>query len=204
MPLREVFCMDAIDWLNTNKNNECIITSIPSRGEVKIRNVKEYETFFRLAVKKIFEATKDDGYVIFLQTDEKHNGLIDKCYLIADEAVKAGYNTIWKTIALTRSIGIVNSVRQTYSNLICYSKKNKVGKKTIPNTIYAGEIRHPSGFGLDAVRLCVDYVKSRGITKIIDPFCGSGSTLLIANEKGLDSVGVDIDADWCEKAKCIK
>jgi DNA modification methylase len=39
---------------------------------------------------------------------------------------------------------------------------------------------------------------------VVDPFCGSGTTLAVANKFGLDAVGVDIAKEYCEKARKLK
>ena len=32
---------------------------------------------------------------------------------------------------------------------------------------------------------------------IVDPYCGSGSTLLAAEELGFDSIGVELSTEYC-------
>ena len=39
---------------------------------------------------------------------------------------------------------------------------------------------------------------------MVDPFCGSGTTLAVANEMGLDAIGVDIAKKYCEMARKLK
>ena len=36
---------------------------------------------------------------------------------------------------------------------------------------------------------------------VVDPFCGSGTTLVAAAERGLDAVGIEINPRWCEMAR---
>lgn len=43
--------------------------------------------------------------------------------------------------------------------------------------------------GFDACVMAVKYAKKFGSKCILDPFCGKGSVLAIANYYGLDSVG---------------
>ncbi len=202
MPKRQVFCQDALKWLPKNTGNDCIITSIPEMEEVGL-TVKDYETFFRLAAKLCFEAVTEDGYCIFLQTDRKYHGWIDKGYWITDEARTLGFHTVWKKIALTRDVGKADLFRPTYSTMLCFTKKGLVGK-LFPDVIEAGEKTYTHAFGINAVALCVEYVKDAKIKKVVDPFCGSGTTLAVANEFGLDAVGVDIDKASCEKARKLK
>ena len=79
---REVICADALKWLEQQKGLDCIVTSIPEMEEVKLKE-DAYRLFMAEAVRKALRATKDTGYTIFLQTDRKKNGWIDKSYLIS-------------------------------------------------------------------------------------------------------------------------
>ena len=164
---------------------------------------KPYEEFFRTAAKACLESTKEDGYCIFLQTDRKHHGWIDKSYFITDEAYKLGYHMVWKKISLTRDVGKADLFRPTYSTMVCYTKKGKVGK-VMPDVVLSGEKTYTHGFGIEAVSLCVEYAKAQGIKRVVDPFCGSGTTLAVANAYGLDAVGVEISKRYCEMSRKLK
>jgi hypothetical protein len=166
-------------------------------------SVKEYEDFFRTASRLCLEAVSDDGYCIFLQTDRKYHGWIDKGYWITDEARNLGFHTVWKKIALNKEVGTADLFRPTYSTMLCFTKKGKVGK-LFPDVVYSGEKTYSNAFGVEPVRLCVEYVKSNGIKKVVDPFCGSGTTLAVANELGLDAVGVEINKKFCEMSRKLK
>jgi len=202
MPERQVICQDSLKWLPKNGNNKCIITSIHAMEEVNMK-LKEYDPFFRSAAVACLEAVKDDGYCIFLQTDRKYHGWVDKGYWITDEAMKLGFHMVWKKIVLNRDVGKADLFRPTYSVMLCYTKKGLVGK-LFPDVIMTGEKTYTHAFGIDAVTLCIEYIKSRGIKKVVDPFCGSGTTLAVANKFGLDAIGIDIAKEYCEKARKLK
>ena len=87
--------------------------------------------------------------------------------------------------------------------MLCFTKEGKVGK-LLPDVIYSGEKTYTHAFGVESVSLSVDYVKSQGVKKIVDPFCGSGTTLAVANKMGLDAIGVDISKEACEMARKLK
>lgn len=199
MPSRTVHCQDALEWLPKNHGNPCIITSIPEMEELKL-TAKPYEEFFRRAAAACLESVKEDGYCIFLQTDRKHHGWIDKTYFLADEAYKLGFHMVWKKISLTRDPGKADLFRPTYSTMTCFTKKGKVGKP-IPDVVVSGEKTYTHGFGVEAVALCVKYVKDQGVKRVVDPFSGSGTTLAVANAMGLDAVGVELYKRYCEMSR---
>jgi len=198
---REVICKDALVWLKGQTDISTIVTSIPEMDEVGLKE-DAYNTFFRDCVKACILATKPTGYCIFLQTDRKYHGWIDKSYLITDEATKAGLTMMWHKIALRQEVGTSGLFRPTYSHMLCYSKKGKPGK-VFPDVIQRGDVTYENAFGIAAVKQVLEYVKEQGIKDIVDPFVGSGTTLAIANRLGLNAIGVDIDPKQCKKAKVL-
>lgn len=195
---RTVICADAMHWLLEHQSIDSIITSIPDMSELNLK-YDDYIAFLRTAARLCLNATVPTGYVIFLQTDRKHNGLLDKSYFISDEAFKLGFRMVWHKIALRTDVGKTDLYRPTYSHMLCYSKKGKIGKP-VPDVLNRGATTYSNGFGIAAVQLAVEYVKSCGINKVYDVFVGSGTTLAVANDMGLDAVGVDIDPSQCSRA----
>ena len=195
---REVICKDALIWLKTQSELPSIVTSIPEMDEVGLKG-EDYDTFFRKCAHDCMVATKPSGYCIFLQTDRKHHGWIDKSYLISDEAKKAGLHMMWHKIALRQDVGSSGLFRPTYSHMLCYSKKGKPGK-VFPDVIHRGDVTYENAFGIDAVKQVLEYIRAQGIREVVDPFVGSGTTLAVANRLGIHAIGVDIDPKQCKKA----
>lgn len=61
-------------------------------------------------------------------------------------------------------------------------------------------IGHPAPFPLELPRRCIKLFSFVGDT-VLDPFVGSGSTLVAAHLNNRRSIGVDIDSGYCELAK---
>ena len=53
---------------------------------------------------------------------------------------------------------------------------------------------------LDACRFVRKDTPSR---TVVDPFCGWGTVLAVANALGLDAIGVDCSARMCKKARAL-
>ncbi len=57
---------------------------------------------------------------------------------------------------------------------------------------------HPTQKAVSLMRWCIDLSKTAGM--ILDPFCGSGTTLVAAKDLGRSAVGIEIEEKWCEIA----
>lgn len=51
---------------------------------------------------------------------------------------------------------------------------------------------------LELMRWCVEY---SGAKSVIDPFMGSGTTILAAKQLGVNALGIDIAPEYVEKAR---
>ena len=62
----------------------------------------------------------------------------------------------------------------------------------------AERVGHPSQKPLRVMKWCI--ALAGDITSIIDPFMGSGSTLVAAKLNGIRAVGIEISEEYCQKA----
>ncbi len=62
------------------------------------------------------------------------------------------------------------------------------------------KIGHPSPFPVELPQRCIKLFSFVGDT-VLDPFMGSGSTLIAAKHNGRVGIGVDIETEYCELAK---
>lgn len=199
---RTVLCMDANVFMeDDNIEHKAIITSLPDMAELDFE-LELWEAWIRATCELLMENIADDGVIFFYQTNRKLDGrVIDKKYLISSVFLENGFREVLAKIVLKQKPETVNFFRPTYTNLFAFSKKLKAGKPT-PDVIHAGKMLYKNAMGFDAVELCLDYIANKVDTnRIFDPFCGMGSVLKLANERGFDSLGIDIDKKQCEYAK---
>ena len=197
----QIICSDGIKWCQKNKGKiPAIITSLPEMSEVDM-DEKHYIPFFRRAAAATLAATTDDGYTIFIQTDRKSNGLIDKSYYITDEAMKQGARLLFHKIALIKNVDSKDLYKPTYSHVLCYSRNGTPGAPT-PDVYERGKTLYANGAGIETVKRSLEYLQNKGFNTIVDPFVGRGTTLIIAMQMGFATgVGIDIDEKQCKETE---
>lgn len=72
------------------------------------------------------------------------------------------------------------------------------------NITGASTKQHPAPFPLELATRLVRMFSFTGDT-VLDPFCGSGTTMVAALRTGRNSIGVEIDPEYCRMtARCLK
>ena len=61
-----------------------------------------------------------------------------------------------------------------------------------------GRTRHPAAFPVSLIEKILDCYAPGKESLILDPFVGSGSTLIAATNKGMPSIGLDVNAAFRE------
>ena len=57
---------------------------------------------------------------------------------------------------------------------------------------------HPTQKPLAVMKWCLSLVDEA--TTVVDPFMGSGTTLVAAKQAGMRAVGIEINEEYCQKA----
>lgn len=209
-PERTVWCEDALPWLerNTPLLGCSVITSLPDVSGFAGLGLPEWRGWFIAAAGLTLSATPDDGVTIFYQTDIKRDGSwVDKSYLCHRAAEQQGASLLWHKIACRKPAGQVNLGRPAYSHLLCYSRGVRDHSATAyPDVLTTtGEMTWSQAMGLEACKLACKYVLSHTSTRtIVDPFCGWGSVLAVANALGMNAVGVELAKKRAKKARSLR
>jgi hypothetical protein len=209
MSARHVVQADALTWLETNQAEPgaSVITSLPDISELPELDLGEWRAWFIEATRQVIRWVPAPGVAIFYQSDVRQNGVwIDKGYLVMRAAEEEGASVLWHKIVCRHSPGTIALGRPSYSHMIAVAKgphanPRKPGPDVLPN---AGFMLWSRAMGVAACRVACAFLRDETSTRIIvDPFCGRGTVLAIANDMGFDAVGIDISAKRCRAARAM-
>ena len=209
VPSRIVHCADALAWLKDQKLPEgnSLFTSLPDSSELKRLSFSEWQDWFITAAEVVLRATPEHSAAIFFQTDVKHgNSWVDKSFLVQRGAFAAGARLLWHKIVCRAPAGVATFGRPGYAHLLCFSRRLvDLVKHSTPDVLpQLGTMTWPKAIGLEAAQQGVIWLRDRAHAHcIIDPFCGIGTVLAVANQQGLDAIGVEIAASRAKKALAL-
>ena len=206
---RDVFEEDALAWLEARKEMPgcSLVTSLPDFSEFPKLTLAEWRQWFERTAGLVMQASAPGGVAIFYQRDKKIDGeWIDKAYLIQKAAEREGYRQIWHKVVSRVANGNITYGKPVYSHLLCFSKELKVdlAHSTVDILPTAGESTWVRGMGLDVCSAVCDFILKNTATRtLVAPFCGEGALLAVANERGLDAIGVERSRKRAERAREI-
>ena len=184
----------------------CAVTSLPDVSEVGM-DLPVWRAWFLDAVRLVVDAVPDESAALFFQSDIKRDGVwVDKGAMVIRAAEDAGAHVLFHKIVCRRPPGMLTYGRPGYTHLIAVSRAMKCPDVLpIPDVIVdAGRQLWVRAMGVraaaHAVRFARDQVRA---TTILDPFCGVGTVLAVANGLGLAAIGVEKAKKRCEIARTM-
>lgn len=211
-PRREVHCADAIGWLQGHAGPLAgcsFITSLPDVSELPhLGGVAGWSRWFEETAGLVLSRTPDDGVAIFFQSDVKKDGeWIDKGFLVSRAAANAiGFRTVFHKIVCRKPPGTLTHGRAAFSHLLAFSRGVKLDlARALPDVLpEAGPSPWTRGMGVEACRIACRFVRDSTTTRtVVDPFCGLGSVLAVANAEGLDAIGVELSPKRARRARAL-
>jgi hypothetical protein len=208
-PRREVHHTDALPWLRARGRLQgcSVVTSLPDVAEMAGLSLDTWTTWFRDAAALVLDAVPDDGVAIFFQSDVKRGGAwIDKGALVQRAADAAGTRLLFHKIVCRKPAGTVTFGRASYSHLLAYSrgvhpKPERATADVLPDGGYQPGVK---SMGVNACLDACRFIARETTTRtVVDPFCGYGTVLAVANALGLDAIGVDLSARMCRRARTL-
>jgi hypothetical protein len=200
---------DAILWLkNQTILNGCsIVTSMPDISEFQGFTTDQWKTWFQETARLIFSKSAPEGLAIFYQTDIFRDGeWIDKGFLIQEAAKISNVKMVLHKIVCRAPAGEASFGRPGYSHMLAFSKSVQPQiSKSLPDVLpTAGETTWTRGMGLDACRMACRLILEHTSTRVVlDPFCGHGGVLAVAESLGMDAIGIELNAKRARRARTL-
>ena len=202
---------EALGWLRENPAapGTSVVTSLPDVSEMPGVSFAEWRAWFVDAARAVLRWVPSTGVTMFYQSDIRHAGTwVDKAYLVQRAAEDASSRLLFHKIVCRKPAGTVGFGRATYSHLLAFGGEAldlgalasiPSGPDVLPD---AGTMSFSRAMGLSAARLACTYLRDTTTTRVVvDPFCGQGGVLAVANAMGFDAVGVDLSARRCRSAR---
>jgi hypothetical protein len=203
---RRVVRADAFEWLAENpaESGMSVVTSLPDRSELPKLEFEAWRGFFGAAARAVLEWIPQDGVAIFYQSDIRFRGAwIDKSYLVQRAADELGATLVFHKIVCRAPPGTPSNGRASYSHLLCFSKRRWTPGVPGPDVLAdAGHMSWSKATGERACALACRFLADETATRVVvDPFCGRGTVLAVANAFGFSAIGVDSSARACRAAR---
>ena len=206
-PSRRVLCEDAVPWLEAQgvMPGVSTFTSLPDVSELSPMTLADWRAWFVESARKVLRLTPPEGASLFFQTDVKRDGTwVDKGYLCMKAAELEGVPLLWHKVICRAPPGLATFGRPSYAHLLCFSRGLRAdpGRSTADVVPQAGAMTWARAMPLQACVLACRFVAEETATRcVVDPFCGVGTALAVANALGLDAVGVERNRKRAERAE---
>ena len=209
----KVFNQDCSTTLKKkNLSYDYVLTSYPEYDELDLKPKKDDRKYFDLMSKLPALLDPKSHFVTFIQTDRKHNGIIQTHVALTkvfeDQGYKLHSQKIW-----VKSLK-ADLYRLTYAFILTFARKGykQNNIKEFKPDVFQVEHEEYEGFRnsfpLEIAKLCIEnHSKKGGI--VYDPFFGVGTTGVAAFETGRHYIGSETKKENCEKARkrikaCVK
>lgn len=207
-PQRAIVQADARAWMDANgaEPDASVVTSLPDVTELEL-DFDRWRAWFIDAARQVIRWTPPSNVAIFYQSDIRHRGAwIDKGYLVMRAAEDEGARILWHKIVCRHPPGTIALGRPSYSHMICVTREErgsmrKPGPDVLPDAGFAPWSR---AMGVAACRVACRFLREETTTRlVVDPYCGRGTVLAVANAMGFDTLGIDISAKRCRAARAL-
>jgi len=183
-----------------------IITSLPDVSEGTL-SFPAWRAWFVETAALACRAVHDDDVALFFQTDVKREGTwVDKGYLVQRGAEEAGSALLFHRVVCRAPPGTITFGRPAYAHLLGFSRRRRLPPEASSADVLPrlGAMPWARAMGVAACEAAVDFVKRRALSHtVVDPFCGLGTVLAVANRHGLHGIGVELSRKRAERARAL-
>lgn len=209
-PTRTIEVGDGVAWLAAGPlpPTHALVTSLPDVSELRSLGLEAWSGWFRDTVELACRQVAATSVAIFFQSDIRRAGVwVDKGALVAEGAGRAGAACLFHRIVCRAPAGTPLRGRPGYAHLQAFSRglRPEPGP-AVPDVLPAlGEMPWPRAMGTEACEaVCRFLVASTACRVVVDPFCGLGTLLAVANAYGLDALGVERSPRRAARARALR
>lgn len=208
-PSRTVLTGDGVAWLAESALSpaHAVVTSLPDVSEVRTLDLDGWRAWFVDTVALVCAKVAEDAVAVFYQSDIRRDGRwIDKGFLVAQGAERAGAACLFHKVVCRSPAGTTSYGRAAYAHLMCFSRGLRIpnSESTADVLPALGEMSWTRAMGTAACEeVCGFLLRSTACRVVVDPFCGQGTMLAVANGYGLDAVGIELSPRRAGKARAL-
>jgi len=184
-----------------------IVTSLPDVSEMPELG-DGWAAWFVDVVALACRQLADAAVAIFYQTDIKRDGRwVDKGYLVQRGAEAAGSHLLWHKVVCRVPPGTITMGRPSYTHLLAFSRTLRLdpGRSTADVLPSTGAMSWSRAMGVAACEVAARFlIAETACRTVVDPFCGRGTMLAVANAHGLAAIGIERVARRVRKARALQ
>jgi hypothetical protein len=209
-PARTVVTGDGIAWLAQSAlpATHAVVTSLPDVSEMGATGLDAWRAWFVDTVALVCAQVAETAPAVFYQTDVKRDGRwVDKAHLVALGAERSGAACLFHKVVCRAPAGTATFGRPSYAHLLAFSRGLRLpaAESTADVLPGLGEMSWARAMGTAACEeACRFLLRSTACRAVVDPFCGLGTALAVANAYGLDAVGVERSAKRAQRARELR
>jgi hypothetical protein len=198
-----------VAWLREHGRipGRAIVTSLPDSSELRKKEFDTWQRWFVETAALVCRSVADEAVAVFFQTDVKREGTwVDKALLVQLGAREAGSACLWHKVVCRAPAGTATYGRPGFAHLLCFSRELRLAAKDSSADVIPelGEMPWPRAMGAAACNAVASFLlRETTCRTVVDPFCGMGTMLAVANAHGLDAIGVERSPTRAERARTL-
>jgi hypothetical protein len=211
VPRRVVHCGDGVAWLEAARplpGDHAVVTSLPDASELPALGAEGWRAWFTATAALACAAVAAESVAIFYQTDVKRDGRwVDKGHLVHLAADAAGSSLLWHRVVPRVAPGTTTFGRPAWAHLLCFSRALRLAPaQSAPDVLArAGEMTWARAMPVEACASVARFLVAHTACRtVVDPFCGLGTMLAVANAFALDAIGVERSTKRAERARDLR
>jgi hypothetical protein len=209
-PARTVLEGDGVAWLARSAlpPTHAIVTSLPDVSELRALDFEAWRAWFVDTVALACAQVADTAVAVFYQSDIRREGRwVDKGFLVSSGAERAGAACLFHKVVCRRPAGSLVRGRAGFSHLLAFSHSLRTSDDEPSADVLPrlGARPWPRAMGTAACEeVCRFLLASTACRTVVDPFCGLGTMLAVANAYGLDAIGIERSPRRAARARALR